>query len=135
MAGAKDVDLFSTKALATVWRRTAGFPRLINVCEQALVNAFGANTKRVDQELVGRARPGLDRPASHGPAATACVKPDPSDGGQPFVCGERRGAVSRIYDVLQRGASLEVSRRTFIAAGSNGGPSVDSVEEGFRRIV
>jgi general secretion pathway protein A len=29
IAGAKDVDLFSAKALATVWRRTAGLPRLI----------------------------------------------------------------------------------------------------------
>jgi capsular exopolysaccharide synthesis family protein len=43
--------------------------------------------------------------------------------------------VSRIYDALQRGATLEASRRTFISAGSNGGPPVDPVAEGFQRIA
>jgi capsular exopolysaccharide synthesis family protein len=43
--------------------------------------------------------------------------------------------VSRIYDALQRGATLEASRRTFVSTGSNGGPPVDPVEEGFRRIA
>jgi protein-tyrosine kinase len=43
--------------------------------------------------------------------------------------------VSRIYDALQRGASLEGSRRTFVTTGSNGGPPVDRVEEGFRRVA
>jgi protein-tyrosine kinase len=42
--------------------------------------------------------------------------------------------VSRIYDALQRGAH-EASRRTFVSAGSNGGPPVDPVEEGFQRIA
>jgi general secretion pathway protein A len=73
VAGARNVDLFSKSALATVWRRTAGLPRLINIlCEQALVNAFGANTRRVDEPLVDEAvrdlgldRPGAPAPTSH----------------------------------------------------------------------
>jgi general secretion pathway protein A len=71
IAGAKDVDLFSAKALATVWRRTAGLPRLINIlCEQSLVNAFGANRKRVDESLVEEAVHdlGLDRPGAGAPS-------------------------------------------------------------------
>lgn len=43
--------------------------------------------------------------------------------------------MSRIYDALQRGASLEASRRGFVAPGSNGGPPVDPVEEGYQRIA
>jgi general secretion pathway protein A len=70
IAGAKDVDLFSAKALATVWRRTAGLPRLINIlCEQSLMNAFGADKKRVDESLVEEAVHdlGLDRPGAGAP--------------------------------------------------------------------
>jgi protein-tyrosine kinase len=44
--------------------------------------------------------------------------------------------VSRIYDALQRGASLEASRRGFVATGgSNGGPPVDLLEEGYQRVA
>ena len=43
--------------------------------------------------------------------------------------------MSRIYDALQRGASLEASRRGFVATGSNGGPPVDQLEEGYQRIA
>jgi general secretion pathway protein A len=71
IAGAKDVDLFSAMALSTVWRRTAGLPRLINIlCEQSLVNAFGANRKRVDESLVEEAVHdlGLDRPGAGAPS-------------------------------------------------------------------
>ena len=78
VAGAKDIDLFSAKALATVWRRTAGLPRLINiVCEQALVNAFGAGQKRVDESLVDEAVRdlGLDRHAGNGSAAAQEARP------------------------------------------------------------
>ncbi len=73
IAGAKDVDLFSLRALVTVWRRTAGLPRLINIlCEQSLVNAFGANKRKVDESLVDEAVRdlGLDRPVGNG-AGTA----------------------------------------------------------------
>jgi protein-tyrosine kinase len=43
--------------------------------------------------------------------------------------------VSRIYDALQRGAASEASRRRFVATGSNGGPPVDPIEEGYQRIA
>jgi general secretion pathway protein A len=78
VAGAKDVDLFSVNALATVWRRTAGLPRLINIlCEQSLVNAFGANRRKVDESLVDEAVRdlGLDRPVGNGSAAAREARP------------------------------------------------------------
>jgi len=78
VAGASDVDLFSNAALKTVWRRTAGLPRLINIlCEQSLVNAFGANKRRVDESLVDEAVRdlGLDRPGA--PATTGHRVPEP----------------------------------------------------------
>ena len=43
--------------------------------------------------------------------------------------------MSRIYDALQRGAILEASQRTFVATGSNGGPPVDPIAEGYQRIA
>jgi capsular exopolysaccharide synthesis family protein len=43
--------------------------------------------------------------------------------------------VSRIYDALRRGESLEASRRRPLTLGSNGGQPVDPVEEGYQRIV
>jgi len=56
VAGARDLRLFTRAALRRVWLRTAGFPRLINiVCEQALVNAFGANRDTVNEALVEEA--------------------------------------------------------------------------------
>jgi general secretion pathway protein A len=72
------VELFSRPALVTVWRRTAGLPRLINIlCEQALVNALGANKRRVDESLVNEAVRdlGLDRPGF--PATTTHSAPEP----------------------------------------------------------
>lgn len=43
--------------------------------------------------------------------------------------------MSRIYDALQRGATLDVTRHGFVATGSNGGPPVDLLEEGYQRIA
>ena len=43
--------------------------------------------------------------------------------------------MSRIYDALQRGASLEATRRGFVSTGTNGGPPVDPIEEGYQRIA
>lgn len=94
VAGASDVDLFSNAALATVWRRTAGLPRLINIlCEQSLVNAFGANKKRVDESLVDEAVRdlGLDRPGAGAPAMSGRRAPKP------------RGRWSALFGISVRG--------------------------------
>jgi general secretion pathway protein A len=64
VAGARDLRLFTRAALRRIWLRTGGVPRLINiVCEQALVNAFGANRGTVSEALVEEAAHdlGLDR--------------------------------------------------------------------------
>ena len=69
VAGARDLHLFTRAALRRVWSRTAGGPRLLNiVCEQALVNAFGANRDTVSEALVEEAAHdlGLDRPRDSG---------------------------------------------------------------------
>jgi general secretion pathway protein A len=79
VAGARDVNLFDDAALWTVWWRTAGLPRLINIlCEQALVNAFGANRRRVDEALLEEAVRdlGLDRPRAGVPAPSGRRAPE-----------------------------------------------------------
>ena len=69
IAGSRDLHLFTRAALRRVWSWTGGVPRLINiVCEQALVNAFGANRDTVSEALVEEAARdlGLDRPRQSG---------------------------------------------------------------------
>jgi len=69
VAGARDLHLFTRAALRRVWSRTGGIPRLINiVCEQALVNAFGANRNTVSESFVEEAARdlGLDRHHENG---------------------------------------------------------------------
>jgi len=43
--------------------------------------------------------------------------------------------VSRIYDAMKRGATLEASRRSLVAAGSGGAPLVDRVAESYQRVL
>jgi general secretion pathway protein A len=69
VAGAINGDIFKRAALQAVWLRTAGVPRLVNIlCEQALVNAFGAGQSSVTVALVEEAAHDLDlqRPREHG---------------------------------------------------------------------
>lgn len=69
VAGARDLHLFNRAAVRKVWWRTGGIPRLVNiVCEQALVNTFGANKRGVNEALVDEAvrDVGLDRPRANG---------------------------------------------------------------------
>jgi general secretion pathway protein A len=73
VAGACDLHLFTRAALRRVWSWTGGVPRLINiVCEQALVNAFGANRNTVSEALVEEAARdlGLDGPRGNGAVST-----------------------------------------------------------------
>jgi general secretion pathway protein A len=79
VAGARDVNLFDDAALSTIWSRTAGIPRLINIlCEQALVYAFGANRRRVDQALLEEAVRdlGLDQARAGLPAPSGRRAPE-----------------------------------------------------------
>lgn len=65
VAGARELDLFSRGALRRVHERTGGIPRLVNIlCEQALVNAFGANRRTVNEAILEESVRdlGLDRP-------------------------------------------------------------------------
>ena len=70
MAGAKDLNIFKRPALRAVWRHTAGVPRLVNIlCEQAMVNAFGAGERAVTEALVEEAARDLDLERPRWPAA------------------------------------------------------------------
>jgi general secretion pathway protein A len=73
IAGSRDGHLFTRAALRRVWSRTGGIPRLINiVCEQALVNAFGANRNTVSEAFVEEAAHdlGLTQPRENGGSST-----------------------------------------------------------------
>jgi general secretion pathway protein A len=72
VAGAQNLNLFTRSALRTVWSASGGIPRLINiVCEQALVNAFGAKKNSVNEKLVVEAAHdlGLDQQPKGGGSA------------------------------------------------------------------
>jgi capsular exopolysaccharide synthesis family protein len=43
--------------------------------------------------------------------------------------------VSRIYDAMKRGAALEASRRSLVAAGSGGAPLIDRGVESYQRVL
>jgi general secretion pathway protein A len=52
-AGSNASSLFSSKAIATVYRFSRGFPRLINtVCENSLITAYARQTSIVTPEIV-----------------------------------------------------------------------------------
>jgi general secretion pathway protein A len=56
VAGAPNLNLFTRAALRRVWSVSKGIPRVINIlCEQALVNAFGAKRERVNEAFVAEA--------------------------------------------------------------------------------
>jgi general secretion pathway protein A len=70
IAGAGARDFFSRRALRRIHWRTAGLPRLVNIlCEQSLVNAFGAGDERVEEGHVAEAARdlGLEQPNGNGP--------------------------------------------------------------------
>ena len=49
----KTGSLFTTQAIAAVYRHSRGFPRLINtICENALINAYARQMKRVTPDIV-----------------------------------------------------------------------------------
>jgi general secretion pathway protein A len=79
IAGARDQRVFTRAALRRIWMRTGGIPRLINiVCEQALVNAFGAHRDTVSEALVEEAARdlGLNGTREAGPASPRRRRPE-----------------------------------------------------------
>ena len=56
VGGAKDSRLFGAKAKRMIYEFSAGFPRKINVlCDNALLIAFGLNSKKVDAKILEEA--------------------------------------------------------------------------------
>ncbi len=53
IAGGRDPHLFEAAAVEQIYRHTQGVPRLINIlCESALVYGYGAQTRRIQADLV-----------------------------------------------------------------------------------
>ena len=49
-------DIFNSDALKAIYRASSGIPRVINlICEQCLVNTFGAGEERIDEFLTAEA--------------------------------------------------------------------------------
>ncbi len=56
VAAQSDPDIFTSRALSEVHRRSRGIPRLVNLlCDRALLAGYAAGEKRVGPELVGLA--------------------------------------------------------------------------------
>ena len=48
VAGYRGKPIFTKRAIATVWKRSEGIPRLINsVCDNALIMGYGSNLRRI----------------------------------------------------------------------------------------
>ena len=61
VAGCRSGGLFTQDATFHIWRVSGGIPRVINmICEQSLINAFGAAKHRIDLSLVEEAVRDLD---------------------------------------------------------------------------
>jgi len=53
VAGRSEADLFTHRALKTIYRASGGIPRLVNViCDKALVLGYGAGAKRIKGAIV-----------------------------------------------------------------------------------
>jgi general secretion pathway protein A len=66
IAGTRD-QVFTEKALREIYQRSGGIPRLINIlCDNALVNGYALDQKKVDHKLVREAAKDLSlKPGFH----------------------------------------------------------------------
>jgi len=61
IAGARDVGLFTDRAVARIAKHAGGIPRLVNiVCDHSLVIGYADQKRRVDADIVGQAIAYLD---------------------------------------------------------------------------
>jgi general secretion pathway protein A len=69
-AGGDGRGLFTAPALYRLWRFSRGVPRLLNLaCDNALVTAYAAGTRRIGWKVVGEAAGDLHRPPLSTPTA------------------------------------------------------------------
>ena len=70
VAGARDLSLFTTEAVARIGRYSAGIPRVVNmVCDHCLVFAYADQMRRIDPSVVEEAikyLEGSDAPRAQG---------------------------------------------------------------------
>jgi general secretion pathway protein A len=61
VAGARDVNIFTDRAIARITDYAGGIPRIVNmVCDHALLIGYADQTRRVDRDIVDRAIHYLD---------------------------------------------------------------------------
>ena len=62
IAGARDVGIFTDRAVTRIARHAGGIPRLINIlCDHSLVIGYAEQTRRIDADLVRQAVTYLDQ--------------------------------------------------------------------------
>lgn len=73
--------LFEDKAIAELYRRTGGVPRLINVlCDRAMLGAYAKNKKRVDVSMLKQAAMEI-MGGDERPVQADVIRPDKTPGG------------------------------------------------------
>lgn len=61
IAGAKDPEIFTSEAIDFIFQCSEGIPRLINnLCDNALIAAFAADSEKVDRDMVEEVADNLD---------------------------------------------------------------------------
>jgi general secretion pathway protein A len=78
VAGGKPARIFSREAVITIYERSGGIPRTVNViCDNALLTGFAADQRPVDRDLVLEVCRDFDLEDRARPSETARVVPDP----------------------------------------------------------
>lgn len=61
IAGAEDIDIFSAPAIECIFQHSAGIPRQVNnLCDNALLAAYAANTSVIGRSIIQEAADNLD---------------------------------------------------------------------------
>jgi len=64
-AGAIDTNIFTPRAIETIYRYTQGIPRSINIiCDNALLSGYGADQKVIGHEIVREVAKNLEGPGT-----------------------------------------------------------------------
>ena len=63
IAASKDDNIFSDKAIELICKHSRGIPRIINIlCDNALLSAYGKETRRIDTDIVEEIISDYERP-------------------------------------------------------------------------
>ncbi len=102
IAGTQANTLFSEEAIATVYRHSRGFPRLINtICENALINAYARQMRSVTPDIIDDVAKEFRFDVVHSPESETTGSCNGMDSQRDT------NVVPDLYSVLQRHVSSE----------------------------